>query len=242
MRFTENEASAVSTTLGGAAVASTGITIGPALTGVQDTTATSVGNFLGNGQNIIMDVSLFAGTEDFIGDSSAQANFLTGYYNALAPLGRVFPLGDINHDGYTDFAVAEGDSNGNATSILIFEGNAAGTLRLIVYLALAMVIMVLDHRNGWLWRARGAASWVVEPVYRLANLPGAGVRSLTVAFADRKLLTEQNQRLREDLLLANARLNRMAGVAEQNQHLKQLLDTRRSLELNVQLARVVGVD
>lgn len=124
----------------------------------------------------------------------------------------------------------------------LFAGNAAGTLRLIVYLALAMVLMVLDHRNGWLWRARSVASWVVEPVYRLANLPGAGVRSLTVAFADRKLLTEQNQRLREDLLLANARLNRMAGVAEQNQHLKQLLDTRRSLELNVQLARVVGVD
>jgi rod shape-determining protein MreC len=31
-------------------------------------------------------------------------------------------------------------------------------------------------------------------------------------------------------------------VAQQNQHLKELLDTRRSLELNVQLARVIGVD
>ncbi|WP_426662819.1 rod shape-determining protein MreC [Rhodanobacter aciditrophus] len=124
----------------------------------------------------------------------------------------------------------------------LFAGNAAGTLRLIVYLALAMVLMVLDHRNGWLWRVRYAASVVVEPVYRLANLPGAGIRTLSVAFADRKLLTEQNQRLREDLLLANARLNRMAGVAEQNQRLKELLDTQRSLDLNVQLARVVGVD
>ncbi|BFI97039.1 MAG: hypothetical protein RSP_25490 [Rhodanobacter sp.] len=124
----------------------------------------------------------------------------------------------------------------------LFAGNAAGTLRLIVYLALAVVLMVLDHRNGWLWRVRNAASVVVEPMYRLANLPGAGVRTLSVAFADRKLLTEQNQRLREDLLLANARLNRMASVAEQNQHLKELLDTRRSLGLNVQLARVVGVD
>lgn len=124
----------------------------------------------------------------------------------------------------------------------LFAGNAAGTLRLVFYLALAMVLMVLDHRDGWLWRARAAASAVVEPVYRLAGLPSAGVRSLTIAFADRKLLTEQNQRLREDLLLANARLNRMASVAEQNERLKDLLDTQHSLELNVQLARVVGVD
>lgn len=124
----------------------------------------------------------------------------------------------------------------------LFAGNAAGTLRLIVYLALAMVLMVLDHRNGWLWRLRDGAAAVVEPVYRLAGLPAAGVRAMSVAFADRQHLTEQNQRLREDLLLANAKLNRMAAVAEQNQRLKELLDTQHSLELNVQLARVIGVD
>ncbi|TAL71297.1 MAG: rod shape-determining protein MreC [Rhodanobacter sp.] len=124
----------------------------------------------------------------------------------------------------------------------LFAGNAAGTLRLVFYLALAMVLMVLDHRNSWLWQVRNTASMVVEPVYRLASLPGNGVRALTIAFADRKLLTEQNQRLREDLLLANARLNRMASVAEQNERLKGLLDTQHSLDLNVQLARVVGVD
>lgn len=124
----------------------------------------------------------------------------------------------------------------------LFAGNAAGTLRLIVYLALAMVLMVLDHRNGWLWHVRSGAASVIEPVYRLAGLPAAGVRTMSVAFADRQRLTEQNQRLREDLLLANAKLNRMAAVAEQNQRLKQLLDTQHSLELNVQLARVIGVD
>lgn len=124
----------------------------------------------------------------------------------------------------------------------LFAGNAAGTLRLIFYLALALVLMVLDHRNGWLWRLRYATATVVEPVYRLAGLPAVGVRNLSVAFADRQRLTEQNQRLREDLLLANAKLNRMAAVAEQNQRLKELLDTQHSLELNVQLARVIGVD
>lgn len=124
----------------------------------------------------------------------------------------------------------------------LFAGNAVGTLRLIVYLSLAVALMVLDHRNGWLWRLRYTAAVVVEPVYRLAGLPSAGIRTATVAFADRKRLTEQNQRLREDLLLANAKLNRMGAVAEQNQRLKELLDTQHSLELHVQLARVIGVD
>lgn len=124
----------------------------------------------------------------------------------------------------------------------LFAGTAAGTLRLIFYLALAMVLMVLDHRNGWLWRLRYATAIVVEPVYRLASLPVDGFHALGVAFADRRLLTEQNQRLREDLLLANAKLNRMAAVAEQNQRLKELLDTQHSLDLHVQMARVIGVD
>lgn len=124
----------------------------------------------------------------------------------------------------------------------LFAGNAAGTLRLLVYLSLAVVLMVLDHRNGWLWRLRYTGSVVIEPVYRLAGLPSAAIRTATVAFADRKHLTEQNQRLREDLLLANAKLNRMGAVAEQNQRLKELLDTQHSLELHVQLARVIGVD
>ncbi|MEP7186902.1 MAG: rod shape-determining protein MreC [Rhodanobacter sp.] len=124
----------------------------------------------------------------------------------------------------------------------LFAGNAAGTLRLIVYLSLALALMVLDHRNNWLWRLRYTAAVVVEPIYRLAGLPSAGIRTASVAFADRQRLTEQNQRLREDLLLANAKLNRMGAVAEQNLRLKELLDTQHSLKLHVQLARVIGVD
>jgi len=124
----------------------------------------------------------------------------------------------------------------------LFAGNSAGTLRLIVYLALALVLMVLDQRDGWLWRIRYGAAVAVEPVYRLAGMPSAGVRMLTTAFADRQYLTRQNQRLREDLLLANAKLNRMAAVAEQNARLKELLDTSDSLGLKVQLAHVIGVD
>ncbi|QWT20097.1 rod shape-determining protein MreC [Bacillus sp. NP157] len=124
----------------------------------------------------------------------------------------------------------------------LFSPGVAGTLRLIVYLALACVLMVLDHRGGWLANVRYGLSIIVEPVYRIAGLPSQGFQAATVAFADRQRLTEANQRLREDLLLANAKLNRMASVAEQNTRLKELLDTQHSLSISVQLARLIGVD
>ena len=127
-------------------------------------------------------------------------------------------------------------------SSTLFSASMAGTLRLIVYLALACVLMVIDHRNGWLAKARYGASVVIEPLYRLAGLPAEGVDAARVAFADRTKLSDENQRLREALLLANARLNRMRAVAQQNARLKQLLDTQHSLGMNVQLARLIDVD
>src|SRR5690625_439419 len=129
--------------------------------------------------------------------------------------------------------------DGNQT---LFSASMAGTLRLIVYLALACVLMVFDHHGHWLAKARYGAAFVIEPAYRLAGLPSQAIDNLQVAFASRKKLTEQNRRLRQDLLLANARLNRMAAVAKQNHKLKQLLETQRTLGMKVQLARLIDVD
>lgn len=129
--------------------------------------------------------------------------------------------------------------DGNAT---LFSASMAGTLRLVVYLALACVFMVIDYHSHWLSRARYGAAIVIEPVYKLASLPADAVDAAQVAFASRRRLTGENQRLRQDLLLANARLNRMAAVAKQNHKLKQLLETRRSLDMKVQLARLIDVD
>jgi rod shape-determining protein MreC len=124
----------------------------------------------------------------------------------------------------------------------IFADAAVGTLRLMGYLALACVLMVLDHRNDWLHRARYAASVAVEPIYRAAAWPGEAVHNLRTAFTGHGELVDENRHLREALLLAQARLNRMNAIAAQNTRLKQLLDTRRMLGMDVQLARLIDVD
>ncbi|HEX5961856.1 MAG TPA: rod shape-determining protein MreC [Rhodanobacteraceae bacterium] len=123
----------------------------------------------------------------------------------------------------------------------IFSDATAGTLRLIAYLALAAILMVLDHRNGWLHKARYAGAAAIVPIYRLAAAPADWVHEASTAFAQRGKLLDENRQLREALLLAEARLNRMDAVAHQNQRLKQLLDTQHLLGMHAQLARLIDV-
>src|SRR6185437_14061721 len=54
-------------------------------------------------------------------------------------------------------------------------------------------------------------------------------------------LIDENRQLRETLMLAEARLNRMDAVAHQNERLKQLLDTQQFLGMHAQLARLIDV-
>jgi len=123
----------------------------------------------------------------------------------------------------------------------IFSDATAGTLRLIAYLALAAVLMVLDHRNGWLHRARYATAAAIVPIYKIAAAPADWVHQASTAFAQRGKLIDENRQLREALLLAEARLNRMDAVTHQNERLKQLLDTQQLLGMHAQLARLIDV-
>jgi len=129
----------------------------------------------------------------------------------------------------------------NNTAPLFGEG-ASSTLRLVVYLVIAIALMIADRRGDWLEHLRANASLVTEPVYRLAALPSEVARDARVALADRRVLTEQNSELSRQLLLAQTRLRRVEAVQEQNQRLQELLAVQKSLGLSVQLAKVVDVD
>lgn len=126
--------------------------------------------------------------------------------------------------------------------VSLFAEGAVSTLRLIVYLTLAMIIMVIDHRGHYLERLRTLSSVVVEPVYRFAALPSDVARAGRLAVATQSQLVDENRNLREALLLAQVRLNRMSALAAQNDRLKKLLDVQNELGLGVQLARLINID
>jgi len=124
----------------------------------------------------------------------------------------------------------------------LFAPGASSTLRLIGYLALAIVLMVADHRGAYLERVRWSLSLGIEPLYRLAAMPARLAQQGRLALADREQLTEQNAELSRQLMLAQARLNRLATVSGQNLRLQELLDVQRSLGIGVQLAKIIDVD
>ena len=131
--------------------------------------------------------------------------------------------------------------SGSASGSLFAEGGA-GTLRLLLYLTAALILMVADHRGGYLERVRGWAGLLAAPVYLVASSPARLAQGLRENFGSRSQLAADNETLRQQLLVSNARVNRLEAVQLENQRLRGLLQGTRGLQLSVQLASLVDID
>lgn len=115
-------------------------------------------------------------------------------------------------------------------------------LRLLAFLILAAALMVLDYRGGWLRAVRTQAESLAQPLWWLAGLPSRAGISLRENAVSRNQLVEDNARLRQTLLVTEARNARLRTVAAENQRLRGLLDSAERGRLDVQLAGVIDVD
>ena len=122
------------------------------------------------------------------------------------------------------------------------SGDAASPLRLLAYLALAITLIVLDDQAGWLAQLRGQANSLVQPVWALAGLPGKLGNQVKDSAASHGQLVNENRELRNQLLLANARLTRLQTAALDNAQLRELLNVAERSGLDVQLAPVLDID
>ena len=121
-------------------------------------------------------------------------------------------------------------------------GDVAGVLRLLVYLVLAVVLMVLDHRGGWLRAARAQAEVIVQPLWWLAGLPSRAGAALREDAVTRSQLMHDNEVLRNALLVSGARNARLQAAAAENARLRGLLASAERGRLDVQLAAILDID
>lgn len=121
-------------------------------------------------------------------------------------------------------------------------GEVSGTLRLLAYLALAMTLLVLDDRGGWLSRIRSQADAATQPLWWLAGLPGQLGNRVQDDAASHSRLAQDNRNLRNELLIANARLTRLQTAAADNARLRGLMGMAEGRNLDVQLAPILNID
>lgn len=121
-------------------------------------------------------------------------------------------------------------------------GEVSGTLRLLAYLGLAITLLVLDDRGGWLSRIRSQADAATQPLWWLAGLPGQLGSRVQDDAASRARLAQDNRNLRNELLIANARLTRLQTAAADNARLRGLMRMAEGRNLDVQLAPILNID
>ena len=121
-------------------------------------------------------------------------------------------------------------------------GDVAGTLRLLAYLALAIALIVLDHRGGWLAQLRARSAVAVQPLWWLAGMPARVGDALSDSAVTRNRLAQENRLLRNALLVSGARVARLQTAAAENSRLRGLLGAAQRGGLDVQLAPILDID
>ncbi len=123
-----------------------------------------------------------------------------------------------------------------------FFGPAAQTARLMLYSLIAVVLMAMDQRGHYVPRVRGAAEYLVEPVYHLIEWPIRASRNLFTQFQSRRTLRRENESLREQLLSQQAALQRLDTLEEENGRLRSLFEGAEGQEFGYRYAELVKVE
>jgi rod shape-determining protein MreB len=131
--------------------------------------------------------------------------------------------------------------SGNTSGSLFAEGGA-GTLRLMLHLTAALILMVADYRGGYLERVRYWAGLLAGPAYLVAASPVRLAGYLHDTFSTRDRLANENHALSQQLMMSEARVHRLEAVQGENQRLRALLGGTRGLRLSVQLASLIDID
>ncbi|WP_374349134.1 rod shape-determining protein MreC [Chitinimonas sp.] len=113
---------------------------------------------------------------------------------------------------------------------------------LLIYGSLSLVLLLVDMRWQVLQPVRRAVSYALYPIEWLATEPLSVAHRVGDFFVTQTALQQENRRLQDERLLANAQLLRMQQLQMENQQLKALAATPAASRGNGILAEVLYND
>ena len=94
----------------------------------------------------------------------------------------------------------------------------------------SVVVMVLDHRGGYLETARMWMSAAASPIYAVVQTPYQAWSWITGSFADRSRLRTENEKLIEQLRVTRIQLLRFESLNEENRRLREIREASKGVE------------
>ena len=105
----------------------------------------------------------------------------------------------------------------------------------------SVIVMVLDHRGGYLETARLWMSAAANPIYTVVQTPYQLWSWLTGSFADRSRLRTENAQLTEQLRVARSQLLRFEALNEENRRLREIREASKGLSERTLIAEIINV-
>ena len=124
----------------------------------------------------------------------------------------------------------------------IFQQSPTLTLRLIFFSVLSVVLMTMETQNRTLLTLRSVMSEMLYPIQFVVSLPVAAFDSVHETLASRSSLIEENRKLRNEHLVYQARLQKLALLEAENDRLHTLLSSAQRIEQRVLVAEMLAVD
>ncbi len=123
----------------------------------------------------------------------------------------------------------------------IFREGPAPLRGVVIFTLLAASLLGVNYFTDWLDPVRAKALDLVAPLYHITNIPERLRDWSQENFASREEILAENQTLRDQNLILQARVSTMASVVAENTRLRQLLNVAELLEARVLIAELVGI-
>jgi rod shape-determining protein MreC len=112
----------------------------------------------------------------------------------------------------------------------------------MLFVGLSLVFMTLDHRFHQLETLRTGLNLVITPLQYIVDLPLRLAADSSEALSSRGYLLEENQRLHDENLMLQARLQKFEALVNENQRLRALMLASKRVADDVQIAEIMSVD
>jgi rod shape-determining protein MreC len=103
-------------------------------------------------------------------------------------------------------------------------------------------MMTIDHRHSHLETVRSALSVFIYPIQYIVNMPVTFAHWAKDSLTTRKYLVEENERLRNEQLVLNSKLQKFEILESENERLRVLLESSFKLRDRVIIAELLAVN